>query len=487
MTLDDLTLTEFLYRFGTAIGGFIIIIGPAVFFHELGHFLFAKYFGVKVFTFSLGFGPKIWSRTWRGTEYALSWIPFGGYVKMAGEDPGEERKGSPDEFASKPVWQRAVVIAAGPAANILMGFLICIFIFLRGPETPGFLPKVGQIIESSPASGILEEGDVITAINGQPVSSWQEIERFERSSVGTLLQMRVRRGAAEFDANVTPVQPVFEGDLPLLFRAQLATDRIFVGGNGTLKIVPWIDPVLGIVHEDNPAYRAGLQAGDKILMLDGKPVTQWDDLALAIRESPVGKPIEIVYARGGKEQTVTVTPKTTHAQGPDGKITSFNAIGIQAIVKPDPKPFFHATALAAIKTADLGRFIFVTLHKLITGEVSARLLAGPLGIAQGSGIQFREGGWMQLVYFLALISVNLGVVNLLPLPLLDGGWLFIFLTYEFLARRPMPQKIQERLMQAGIAMLLALVLFITWNDLGRIFGFQTVDDVMESQKPAEEK
>lgn len=478
---------EFLYRFATALAGFVLVIGPAVFFHELGHFAFAKKFGIKVFTFSLGFGPKIWSRTWGGTEYCLSAIPFGGYVKMAGEDPAEPRVGAPDEFASKPVWQRAIVIVAGPVANLILGYLICIFIFMVGVETQGFLPKIGIIAEGSPAAGVLQVGDVVKTVNGQAVSTWNDIELFERSSVDKPLRMEILRRSPDDgsiikkEVEVTPIVATYPEGLPWLFKAQLKTDRYFMGGNGTLKIVPWVDPVLGRITEDGPADLAGLQLGDRVLSLNGKKIVQWEDLAIEIRSQPVGVPIKMSILRDGKEIEMSVVSKALHAQGPDGKIATFSAIGIQPQVMQVPKGLARSVVLSAFKTVELGDFIIVTLKRLLSGEVSARLLAGPLGIAQGSGIQMREGGLMQLVMFLALISVNLGVVNLLPFPLLDGGWLFIFLLYEALARKPMPQKVQERLMQGGIALLLALIVFITYNDLGRMIGFQTVDDVMKSK------
>ncbi len=508
---------EFIYRFGSSLFAFLFVIGVAIFIHELGHFLFAKRYGVRVYTFSLGFGKTIWSRVYGETEYRLAWIPMGGYVKMSGEDPSEARTGASDEFASKPVWQRAAIIVAGPLANILLGFALAVGLYLHGLESPGFVNRIGIIAENSPVlSAGLRVGDVIEAVEGAPVSSWFEIERIERASEGKPLRLSVLRDTARFETTVVPGRLEFPAELDALSRLQLDIDVALVGG-GTLEMAAWWDPVIGEMKEDGAARKAGLMPGDRILSIADTPIVQWFDVARTIRTLPLPDTrlvlrdrwwkgvapawstdvlghfwpetaivrdtipgVTVEFMRGGETQTLAVLPQIGHSQRGDGSIESFLAIGVSPVMKPEPRGLLHASISAVFMTVKMGKLIIATLDKLIRREISAKLLAGPLGIAQGSGSSFREGGFKQLVYFLALISVNLGVVNLIPFPLLDGGWLFIFLLYEALARRPMPQKIQERVMQAGLAGLLVLILFITYNDLGRMLGFQTVDEVVQS-------
>jgi regulator of sigma E protease len=467
------------YDILSAIFAFMVVIGPAIFFHELGHFLFAKRYGVKVYAFSLGFGPKIFSFERGGTEYRLSWIPLGGYVKMAGEDPAEPAQGVADEFSAKPVWQRAVIIAAGPAANLILGFLLCIFIYLMGVDNERFQTRVGYIEENSPVAGVLALGDEIRAIDGKPVTRWYDVDYFVREADGRPIQIRYARGGVETEMTVQPVdiviQPEFDWVTTFLIRTEDA-----VIGRGTLGIHPWVEPVIGNVNKEGPAMVAGIQSGDTVIAVNDTPCVQWRDVATTVRRAGE-QTIAIRYRRGDTELVTRVTPKIFYQQLTNGSMDSYSAIGISPQMKPSPQGPVHATVSAVFMTLRMGRIIFYTLAKLIAGELSPKLLAGPLGIAQGSGSAFRDGGLLQLVYYLALISINLGVVNLVPFPLLDGGWLFIFLLYELVARKPMAPKVQERLMQAGMAALLVLILFITFNDIKRMLGTQTIDEIMNTK------
>lgn len=504
-----------LYKFVTTLFAFALVIGPAIFFHELGHFIFAKRFGVKVYTFSIGFGKRIWSKMYNGTEYCVSWIPLGGYIKMAGEDPSEPMSGAPDEFPAKPVWQRAIIIAAGPIANLILGFCIGVLIFLIGPETTTFLPKVGYVSQELARSVMV--GDVIKSMNGEKISSWANFERIERSSAGKSIAMKLERGGAMVDATITPAHRELSNRVPWLVRAEIAADDMMMG-DGVSGIGPWVDPVIGTKSEGGAADQAGLLPGDKVVAFAGKPIAQWGDLGEAIRSAPVGDekvekqerwwsiwfpgfmrpvmstfwpeeswkvhgiPQTIEIARNGEHMSISVTPKTVYVPTTDGGTDSFTGIGISPVMKNAPQHPMRAFISSAFLTVKLGKLIVDTLKKLLTGAVSAKLLSGPLGIAQASGSQMREGGLMSILQFLALISVNLGVVNLFPFPLLDGGWLFIFFLYEILARKPMSPKMQENVLKVGIAGLLALVVFITFNDFGRLLGFQKVDDIMRVQR-----
>lgn len=482
-----LTQFELLYptqwRFVTSVLAFFLVIGPAIFIHELGHFLVAKYYGVKVFAFSLGFGPKVWSFEYGGTEYCLSAIPLGGYVKMAGEDPTDEHTGAEDEFSSKPIYQRALVILAGPAANLVLGFVLCVGIYSVGLQNPGFLPKVGYIAKESPVGKSLIVGDEIKAVDGQAITSWFEIERIVRASADKEVMFSVMRGDSSIDVSVKPEAIDYPEDMGLFAEMQVAAVDALIG-NGTLGLVPWVDPIIGSLKEDQPAIEQGLLEGDRILKINDSPIQQWIEISAKIRASK-GDTLFLTIERGGETLAKAIQPATQYGQGPDGTIKSYYAVGILSVSKNQPRDFSYAAVSAVFMTIRMGKIVVVTLKKLITQDLSVKLLAGPVGIAQGSGVSFREGGLEQLAYFLALISVNLGLVNLFPMPLLDGGWLFIFLLYELVKGKPMSQKYQERLMQVGIALLLTLIVVITFNDFGRLLGFQTVNDIMAEQEKTE--
>ena len=469
------------YKILTSIFAFLLVIGPAILIHELGHFLFAKRFGVRVNTFSFGFGPKIWSFLHGGTEYRISWIPLGGYVAMAGENPSDPHAGTPDEFGSKTILERAVIIAAGPIANIVLGFLLCVLIFLMGVESSGYLPKVGAVDPESPVAGQLQVGDEIRKVNGRPVADWFAIDRVVRNSTHRPVSIEAMRGGETVSVIATPRPIVYPENLDLVKRVQILIDEA-VEGRGTLGIEPWMNPVIGSIKEDGPAALAGLLPGDTILAVGDSRVIQWSDLVGAVRESG-GETVAVAYARGHTTGVVPVRPKKQFTQDPSsGRILGYYAIGVSASTVREPRSLVHATASGLIMTIRMSRQVFSTLRLLIKREISFKLMSGPLGIAQGSGTVFREGGIGQLIYFLTLISINLGIINLLPLPLLDGGWIFIFLLYELIRRKPMSLKMQERLQMAGIIFLLGLILIISYNDIKRMAGFETVEEVVEGRK-----
>jgi len=261
---------EFIYRFFTSFASFVIVIGIAILIHEFGHFIFAKKFGVKVFSFSLGFPPTIFKKQIGETEYQIGLIPLGGYVKMSGEDPAEARTGEIGEFSSKPVWQRAIIIIAGPLFNIILGFVLAVGIIFFGLDSPGYLAKVGFIAEKTPATE-LQVGDVIESANGKPIQTWFDFEKIMSVSVNKPIALKVRRDTQELNLSVTPKHFEIPNDIDYVSKLQLEADARLLG-SGTLEIAPWWNPVIGEMKEDGPAKKAGLKVGDTILAINDSPV-----------------------------------------------------------------------------------------------------------------------------------------------------------------------------------------------------------------------
>ncbi|MEW6219326.1 MAG: RIP metalloprotease RseP [Thermodesulfobacteriota bacterium] len=347
---------------------FVIVLGLLIFVHELGHFLFAKLFRVKVFKFSLGFGPRVVGKTIGDTEYLLSAFPLGGYVKMAGENPDDE-VGPEDtavSFSAKPIWMRFIIVAAGPFSNLLFAVLVYFLIF---------------------------------------------------SLVG----------------------------LPIL------STRI------------------GEVQEGSAAEAAGLLKDDLILAIDGEPTDRWEEVSDRIRESG-GRPVVLTVERGGETLTVTGQPilkKTSNLFGEEVEVPLLG-ISASADVRIEQLDLGRAVTESLTRTVEIIQLTVLGIVKIIQHVVPASSLGGPILIAQMAG-QHLEAGWVNLFYFIGLLSVNLGILNLLPIPILDGGHL-VFFTMEAVMRKPLSMRTREILQQVGMVILVSLMFFVFYNDLARLFG-----------------
>jgi regulator of sigma E protease len=355
----------------TSLISFIIVLGILIFVHEFGHFLCAKLFGVKVLKFSLGFGPKLAGFQRGETEYVISALPLGGFVKMVGEQGSEEI--APEDqvrsFAHKAVWQRFIIVAAGPVFNLLFAVFIFFMVFaINGLPKPVENSVIGGVSAGSPAERAgLKPGDVITAINGKPTATWEEVAELVSASQGDPLTLEIKRGA---------------GQLTLTAKAALKEDR---------------DPLFGEARGQR--YMLGISRSDEVVY---EPVSLW---------------------------------------------TAFTAGFNQTW------GFIYLTILGIIK--------------MFQAVIPASELGGPILIAQLAGKQLHQG-WTNLAYFMGLISVNLGILNLFPIPILDGGHLMFF-TYEAIRRKPMSQRAMEICQQVGLAILASLMLFVFYNDIARLF------------------
>ena len=403
----------------------------------------ARRIGVRVLKFSLGFGPRIFGFTRGDTEYCVSAIPLGGYVKMAGENPDDPRTGRPDEFLSKTKWQRFQVLAMGPAMNLLLAVLVTAGVLMKGAEIPAFqskAPVVGQVVQGSPAekSGI-RTGDRIVSVSGRDVHTWEQFLMAVGTRANRETPIVLLRDGKEVAVTVTPTpQTKYEV--------------------GDVGVLPDVHPHVQAVVPGSPADKAGLRPNDVILAVDGSTITFPRELVDSISKK-ANVLVTMTIVRNGARQDVQVTPALN---GKNGRI-GINIGEDVVMIKPGP---IDAVGLSFRRNYESARLIFQTVGQLITREASTRQLMGPLAIAQLSG-ESAKAGWIPLLSLMASISLNLGLLNLLPIPVLDGGHIFI-MAIEGLARRDFSYRVKEKMFLAGFAVLLMLMVTVIYNDLTRI-------------------
>jgi regulator of sigma E protease len=419
---------------------FLIVIGVLVFVHELGHFLMAKRAGVRVEKFSLGMGPKIVGYKKGDTEYVLSWLPLGGYVKMAGENPDEESTGDPGEFQSKPVWQRAIIAATGPLTNIVLAFVIMPLVFMVGTYSEG-PAKVGYVEPGSPAerSGF-KAGDEIVEINGRSISDWNKALSLIAVNPDTNLNVTVEREGVKKELSLRPE----------------AATELKIGMSGLMPDMP---AEVGNVMEGFPAEQAGIKPKDKIIAVDGKTVYHWNQFASLVRESK-GKPLALSILRDGKRLEITIAAKEK---------SGTYIVGVEPVMHMIFRKygFIESIRLGFDKTLEAIDLTFITLKKLITFKLSIKTLGGPVMIAQMSG-QAAAAGLSSFLSLLAMISISLGILNLLPIPVLDGG-LILFLVIEAIRKKPLSRKTMEVAQSVGAFLLISLIAVVSYNDVMRMF------------------
>lgn len=434
---------------------FAFVLGVLIFVHELGHFVMARRVGVRVLKFSLGFGPRIVGFTRGDTEYLISAIPLGGYVKMAGENPDDPRTGRPDEFLSKTKWQRFQILIMGPAMNILLAVVVMAGVLMRGAQIPAFqskAPVVGAIVmgEAAEKAGIMP-GDRIVSVAGREVNTWEQFFIAVSTRPNRETPIVVLRNGKEFTVSVTP-------------RSQTRFEL------GDIGVLPDVHPNVQSVLPGSPAERAGLRPSDVILAIDGSRVTIPRDLIDAISKKP-DTAVTLTIARNGVQQDLKLIPEANGNSGsvrcpslPVGAGCIGIAIGEEFItIQPGP---IQAIGMSLQRNAEYSRLIFQTVWQLLTRETSTRQLMGPLAIAQLSG-ESAQAGWAALFSLMASISLNLGLLNLLPIPVLDGGHIFIMLL-EGLARRDFSARVKEKMFLAGFVVLMMLMVTVIYNDLTRI-------------------
>jgi regulator of sigma E protease len=435
----------------TTIVSAIFVLGLLVFIHELGHFMAAKRMGIKVEQFSLGFPPKMIGKTIGDTEYCISWIPLGGYVKMAGEHPdGDEVKGEPWEFQSKSISARSFVIAAGPGMNFVLAFFIFwVFYFMMGIAMTD-TTTIGRIMEDSPyAVSELQVGDEIIEINNTPVDTWEDVRKALLSESISQAEIKVLR-----EGNETVVEVDFVGRTEPIER--ISGLRYFRAS------------AVSTVISDSPAERTGLKSGDVITSVDGISVTQWYEMVEVIRSKP-GIETMITWTRNDQSHQTSITPNVAQDLDPEtGEVIDIGQIGItqEDHIKLSPVGFIESVKMAGLQVVNVSGTILMFIKKLVGREISTDTLGGPIAIAKMAGDSAKQGA-SSLFSFIAFLSINLAILNLLPIPALDGGQLLI-LGVEGIIRRPL--SLRQRLVwqQAGMAILLVLMFFVLYNDVTRI-------------------
>ncbi len=444
---------------------FIAAIGVLVTVHEFGHFIVARSLGIKVMRFSIGFGKTLfsWRRKGDDTEYVIAALPLGGYVKMVDEREGAVAEADlPRAFNRQPLRKRLAVVLAGPVFNLLFAVLAYWVIFMAG--VPGVKPIVGNIAAGSPAAAAgFEPRDQIVAVGGHETRTWDVavLELFQQVLDGHEVQVTVQPPAGPLR-----VLALKAGDT----RALTEPGKL-LPGLGLSEWDPPISPVIGQLAADGSAQASGLKVGDRILSLQGGAVTDWQSMVSTIKASP-GKDFPVIVQRGNQE-----LPLTLHVGSlvTDGQTAGH--IGAAPVIPPDfyaglqaeqrynpPAAFWHALT----RTADLAWLTLDASWNMVLGNVSWRNISGPINIAQYAGYT-AQSGLVPFLAFLAIVSISLGVLNLLPIPVLDGGHVLYFAA-EFVKGSPLTERVEIMGQRVGIALLMVLMVFAVYNDLARVFS-----------------
>src|SRR5690348_290778 len=424
-----------------------VVLGVMVLLHEWGHFIAAKLCGVRVDVFSIGFGPRLWGVKRGDTDYRVSALPLGGYVRMAGDNPVAERTGEPYEFLSRPRWQRFLIAVAGPAMNILLTFGIFwgIYLFVGMPmDTYLSRPAtVAAVPQNLPGGSSVQPGDRIVAVNGVSTPSWESVlTQVDKAQPGSSISITVDRAGAK----------------------QTLTQKMPQGSNSSDSLVgyPAMPAVADEIAMGSPAERAGMKADDVIISINNQPVVSWMQLVDQVRNSN-GRPIHFVVLRNGKEIPFDITPM--HALGADGQLAWQVGVSEKTNEVYEHQGLIESMRDAGIATYSGTRQIGQVLGGLFSGKVSVRDLTGVVGIARESGRAVRRGP-MRLLELTAVISLNLGLLNLLPIPILDGGHVLL-LAIEGSLRRDLSVTFKERYVQVGLVFLLGLFALVMYSDILR--------------------
>ncbi|MGH9528943.1 MAG: RIP metalloprotease RseP [Terriglobales bacterium] len=433
----------------------IAILGFMILIHEFGHYAMAKLFGVRVEQFAIGFGKRLVGFRKGDTDYRINALPLGGYVKMSGENPMDARSGDPGEFLSHPRWHRFVIAIAGPAMNILFAIGLLTIVYMVHFEKQVYLDKlavVSSVKPDSPAAKVgIEPGDRISRIDSIEDPTWEQVSFKVMLNPNQPLNITVQRGAQKFDKTIIP---------------EMETSQDGYGSAGWYSEEPVI---VGNLESDMPAARAGIKEGDKIIAMDGKPVPSIESMIESMQQSK-DKPVELTAIRNGQTLKFTVQPVLANTEDPSQQRYR---IGFQG--KPETKverlPFPAAFDKSLQENKTYAVLILQLVQKLVQHKVSIKAFSGPIGIAQDAGEAAQEKGWTPLLGLTSGISLNLGILNLLPIPILDGGVILLLLV-ETLIGRDISLQIKERIYQVAFVFLVLFTVVVIYNDIAKMMpGF----------------
>ena len=433
--------------FFISVAAVAVVLGFMILIHEFGHYAVAKLLGVRVEQFAIGFGKRITGFQKGGTDYRLNILPLGGYVKMSGENPMDECTGDPAEFLSHPRWHRFLIAIAGPSMNIVLAIVLLTVVYMVHYEYPVFLDQpavIEGVKHDSPAAKAgLQAGDRIVKVDGIVNPTWEQLQPRVWLSPNQPLTISVQRGSQVFQKTIVP-QPVTSSE---------------VGSAGWYAQEPVI---VGKIEADTPAAKAGLQEDDKIIAMDGQPLPSIETMIERLQETKT-KPVDLTVVRGSQTFSRRVTPILASTEDPKEQRYRLGFLN-KSETKVTTLPFAQALSLSLEQNKKYSLLILELAKKIVEHKVSLRAVSGPIGIAQDAGYAAEQKGWTPLMELTAGISLNLGIFNLLPIPILDGG-VILFLLIEGLMRRDVSLRIKERVYQAAFVFLVLFAVMVIYNDL----------------------
>jgi regulator of sigma E protease len=425
----------------------VVILGFMILIHEFGHYAVAKLLGVRVEVFSIGFGKRLLGFRKGDTDYRISAIPLGGYVKMSGENPMDERTGDPAEFLSHSRWHRFLIAIAGPAMNIMLAIFLLTTVYMVHYEYPVFMDKPAVIdgvkADSPAAQAGLLPGDRIVKIDGIVNPTWEQVQPRVLISPNQPLAVTIQRGDQTFDKTIVP-KPVTSSE---------------VGSAGWYPEEPVI---IGRLEDNMPAIKGGMREDDRVTAMDGQPLGSIDDMIERLQQTK-DKPVDLTVLRGNQTLSFHLQPvlsKTEDAKQQRYRLGFLNKEETTVTKLSFPQAF----SLSLEENKKYSMLLLELAKRLVEGKVSPRMVSGPIGIAQEAGYAAQQKGWSPLLALTSGISLNLGVFNLLPIPILDGGVIF-FLLIESLMGRDISLRIKERVYQAAFVFLVLFAVMVIYNDL----------------------